>query len=465
MTEIDNLKDLFKKRMALKIKGHNFLSGELRKLNRKIKATQEGVRDILTTNAATMNQSLTSVVDKNNYKDYEKKVAAAYEMYNDSCDYGGEIFGGLVDARVSFIGGEGISVNSNNDATKEAIMMIIKDNRLDGSRLIDVMRTGELEGKDLLVLKKDNEMKSGVKIRSFRYIDYKYTIHADGYDKDIIKDIVYMENGTEKTLNENFVLVRLGGTWNDPNSTPSKCMKVLTDCENFSRAKYDFRKNNHLFGRVTPWIKTENDEVARKFQEAVSSGQWKIGDGYAGPAELSLEGPSSDSAKVIVDEMTLLVRIISAMTGIPVHWLAWPDLLSNRATAENMMEAVKASTQLERLTWEESLEEVFKKALIIGVDAGKISNAAIDDFEIKLPFISIAEIKAIVDALSGLVEKKIVSEETLRGKVPGIDPGIEKIRIDKQREEEAARAPDTGTGQEEGTDNEDMNDDEGNDDE
>jgi hypothetical protein len=432
---MDDLKDLYEKRVALKIKGHNFLSKELRTLNRKIKATEEGVRDILTTNAATLSQSLTSVVDKNNYKTYAKKVQGAYEMYSDSCDYGGEIFGGVVDARVSFIGGEGLSIVSKNENTKKWLNKIIKDNHLDGSRFVDTIRTGELEGRNLLTLKSDKAFKAGVKIRSFRYADYKYKIFSKGYDKDIVEKVVYNEGASETELKEDFVLVRVGGTWNDPNNTPSKSMKILTDCENFSRAKYDFRKNNHLFGRTTPWVRTEDEQTARNFTDAVSSGDWKIGDGYAGPAELSLVAPGSDSSKVITDEITLMVRVISAMTGIPIHWLAWPDLMSNRATAENLMEAVKAATQMERLIWEEAFEELLYKALIMSVDAGKAPNAAIDDFEVRLPFISIAEIKAIVGALGGLVDKRYVSIETLQSKIPGIDPAIEKDRLAIQQEE------------------------------
>lgn len=427
---------LYTERTKLKVKGHNILSGKLRKVNREIKAYEEGARDIMTTNTVALSQSTLSVVDKNNYETYEKKVLGAYEMYNNTCDYGGELFGGLVDGRISFIGGEGISIVAEKESTKKALEQIIKDNHLDGSRWLDFLRTGELEGKELLVLKFDDKLESGIKVRSFRWKNYKYEIVAKGYDNDIIEKIKYTENGEKKVLTGDYVYVRLGGTWDDPNHTTSRAMKILTDVENFSRAKYDFRTNNHLFGRLTPFFNTKDDATAASIQSAIAGKQWEIGKGLAAvETDMKIIGPESDSAKIVVDEIILMTRIISTMTGIPIHWLAWPDLMSNRATAENMMESVKAATQIERLSWEESLEELFERALQIAVDRGKYGNDVLGKFEVKLPFVSLTEIKAIGEALGSFVDKKYISIETLQNKIPGIDPGIEKDRLAVQTEE------------------------------
>ena len=432
----DNLTKLYAKRTELKVKGHGMLSGKLRKVNREIKAYEEGARDIMTTNTVALQQSTLSVVDKNNYQNYEDKVLGAYEMYNNTCDYGGELFGGLVDGRISFIGGEGISIVAEKESTKKALEQIIKDNHLDGSRWLDFLRTGELEGKELLVLKFDNKLESGVKVRSFRWKNYKYNVVTKGFDNDIITEINYTENGEKKKLTGNYIYVRLGGTWDDANHTTSRAMKILTDCENFSRAKYDFRTNNHLFGRLTPFFNTKDDGTAASIQSAIAGKQWEIGKGLAAvDTEMKIIGPEGDSSKVIVEEIILMSRIISSMTGIPIHWLAWPDLMSNRATAENLMESVKASTQMERLTWEESLEELFERALEIAVENGKFGNDVLGKFEVKLPFVSLTEIKAIGEALGSFVDKRYISIETLQNKIPGIDPGIEKDRLSVQTEE------------------------------
>lgn len=408
---------------------------ELKTLNLEIKALEEGAHDILTTNAISISQSAVSVVDKNNYKTYAKKVQGAYEMYNNTCDYGGELFGGLVDARIAFIGGEGISIVAEKESTKQALEQIIKDNHLDGSRWLDVLRTGELEGRELLVLKFDNKLESGVKIRSFRWNNFKYNIFSKGFDNDIIEKITYTENGENKELTGDYVYVRLGGTWDDPNHTTSRAMKILTDCENFSRAKYDFRFNNHLFGRLTPFFNSKDDNTAASIQAAIASKQWEIGKGLAAvDTDMKMVGPESDSAKIVIDEIILMSRIISTMTGIPLHWLSWPDLMSNRATAENLMESVKAATQIERLSWEESLEELLGKALEMAVNKGKFGNDVLGKFEVKLPFVSLTEIKAVAQALGSFVDKRYISIETLQNKIPGIDPSIEKDRLALQKE-------------------------------
>jgi hypothetical protein len=452
MTDIKQLSEKLKhnylKRATLKLKGHNRFSPALRKVNKEIKALEEGALDYMS--QASIEQSTNRAADENNYNTYEKQVVGAYEMYNGISTYGAELLGAIIDARVAFIGGEGVSISADNPSTEDFLNQLIKDNRLDGSRFIDTIRTGELEGKNLLILSKDMKKESKVKITSFRWKTHKYVVHADGYDKEEVTSITYKKNGMdEEELKENYVFVRLGGTWDKVNDTPSKIAKVLTDIENFSRAKYDSRKSNHLFGRVTPWMQTDENSEAAKFRDAVQSGEWEIGDGYAGSGMLHLVAPGSDASKVIYDEMVMQLRIISTGTSIPIHWLAHPDLMSNRATAENLIEVVKAGTQLERKTWEEALEVVFRKAMDMAVDSGW-SNDIIGDFEVKLPFVSLAEIVAIVEALKASVDSKYISVETFQQKLPGIDPDIEKKRLESQRKEEAERAPDL-TSQQTGT--------------
>ena len=444
MSDIKHLQEKLKikylQRTNLKLKGHNVFSASLRKTNKEIRALEEGARDFLS--QAGIAAAASKEAGQNNYDDYEKQVEAAYEMYNAKSKYGAEVLGGIVDARTAFTGGEGISIVSEKPATEQFLKQFIKDNRLDGSRYIDMIRTGELEGRNLLILNNDPEKETGVKVTSFRWRTYKYIVHADGYDKEQITRVTYKDGDTEKELKENYTFVRLGGTWDKINETPPKIAKVLTDIEDFSRSKYDMRKSNHLFARTTPWMQTDDNAEARAYMSAVESGEWNIGDGYAGNGMLHLIGPTSDSAKVITDEQVALLRIISMATSIPIHWLAHPDLMSNRATAENLVEVVKAGTQIERITWEESLEVLFRKAMDMAIDSGKYTNDIIGPFEVKLPFVSMMEIVSIVEALKSSVDEKYISIETFQQKLPGIDPELEKVRLKKQYEEAAERAPD-----------------------
>jgi hypothetical protein len=64
-----------------------------------------------------------------------------------------------------------------------------------------------------------------------------------------------------------------------------------------------------------------------------------------------------------MNEIITLAKIISGTTGVPVHFLGLPDLLSNRATADNLMELVWASTVKERETWNSAYTEILKKAI------------------------------------------------------------------------------------------------------
>ncbi|GAG78234.1 unnamed protein product, partial [marine sediment metagenome] len=85
-----------------------------------------------------------------------------------------------------------------------------------------------------------------------------YDIEYDEKDtKEFTKATVSMDKkdrantDSQKILNKDkFVYVKLGGSPDRLNLVPPLIANVLTDIENFSRAKYDMRKNNHLFGRA-----------------------------------------------------------------------------------------------------------------------------------------------------------------------------------------------------------------------
>jgi len=92
----------------------------------QIAALEEGARDV--TNTAIVQLSMgqaSAVVDENNYKNYASQVAGAYAMYEQSCRYGGELFGGCIDTRAAFIGGEGVSFTTKNKKAEKFLKQFI----------------------------------------------------------------------------------------------------------------------------------------------------------------------------------------------------------------------------------------------------------------------------------------------------------------------------------------------------
>jgi hypothetical protein len=408
---------------------------KIRKARRYIQALTEGGRDITTT-TTTNRTAAGKEVDKNNYATYEAQVKGLIDMYEGTAEYGGELARGIVDMRTAFIAGEGISFTTKNAEAEKIISEFIRENKLRGSRLLQAVGTGEREGKNLMILSKDVKNKK-MKVRSFSWNKNRYTLKVKNNDPEEIESIVYTVDGEEKTIpKERAVYVKLGGAEFSINETPNRIHVVLTDIENASRAKYDLRKNTHVFGKYMPYWKTESHEAADAINKDIESQSFEVGDGYAGMAAFSIVEPSGAASKAIIDDILIALKNISTSTGIPIHWFSWVELMSNRATADNLMEVIVAATKLERLIWQEAFEELFYKMLVYGVDAGFWKNSAIaDDITVRLPAISIALLKQIIEVWQQLKFDDTISEFTYRNMIPGIDPVEEKKLVKKEKED------------------------------
>lgn len=421
---------------------------KLKIFNKSIQAMTEGQRDILNTRINNFSQSTAREIDKNNYQTYSSQVDGAYSMYKSRANYGGELLGGIVDTRVAFIAGEGISViaeDGEESATQKYIDEFIQKNKLNGSRLMSMILISELEGRNLITLTPDKNAKY-VKARSFSWYVNNYKINVNPLDTDEVKTITYREkkeDTEDKTiLGKECVYVKIGGTEISPDETTCRIHRVLTDIENCSRAKYDLRKNTHVFGKYMMMWETKDAISAKMINDAIADKSWEIGDGYAGAAKTSLIEPSGGAGKAILDDFMLALKCVSSTTGVPVHWLAWPELMSNRATADNLMEVVKAATQKERLIWEEGLTELIKKSMTIAIDNGIAKNDILkSDFTVKLPLVSLALLKQMIEIWEPLHSKEIISDFTLLNLIPGVDPSKEKRLIKKEKDERAKESP------------------------
>jgi hypothetical protein len=420
------------------------------KMQKKIVALEEGNRDILNTAIAQAAQR-SKEVDKNNYKTYQSQVNTAYDMYDSKTDYGNELLGGIIDTRTAFLVGEGISYITKKKTTEQYIEKFLTLNKYNGSRLIEMGDLVELEGKNLIVLTPDKKevlykgkkIEGHVKARNFSWKRNPYNITLNPKDNDEINKIAYSDKsdfaGEEVAKKDNLVFFKTGGTPGQYKDTPSRTHKVLTDIENFSRRKYDLGKNNHLFGKIMPYWNTEDQESADAINNDIAENKFEIGVGYAGNAVFSLIGPPTGAADSITKELVILMKTISITESIPIHWLAWPELMSNRATAENLLEVVNAGTKKERLILEEKIKEMIEKSMIIAIDSGFEDNNIIGDFTIKLPLISMATLKMLNETWIPLMQAEIVSIDTVRNMTPGINPAVEKKLIEKAKDESVER--------------------------
>jgi hypothetical protein len=407
-----------------------------------IQALTQAGRNILTTMITDFGIAL-DTPDKNKYKSYASQIEGIYKMYKGTSDYGSELLGGCLDMRVALIAGEGVSLSSENKKTQEYLDKFAEKNDLQGSRLIRMVETGELEGKNLLIMMPDKK-NSYIKVRSFSWHKNHYIVKTLPDDYELIKEITYTgEDKKPQTINlDKAVYVRLGGCEADVNEATNRLHRVLTDFENLSRSKYDLHKNTRLFGKVIPTWETKEQKESASIKKEMEADDFDIGHGFVGTAKMGLLEPSGNAAAAIEKDILLSLKCISTATGIPIHWLAFPELMSNRATAENLMEIVMAATKKDRLIWEEKLHELIEKSMTIAIDATFEDNSIIDDFTVQLPFVSLEMLSKIIEVYFPLYQDDIISKTTLRDTLPlGLNPQAEDKQIAKEKADAGKNSP------------------------
>lgn len=425
------------------------LEKEIVKRRKKgIQATMpEGAKeDVLNTNITGSSVSTTDL-KRNSYKTYTGTTQKMYDMYNGTTDFGAEFLGSVVATRSAFICGGGISVISENEKVAESINAFLKYNHLlQGSKLFANVEIGELAGKDLMVLKPNNKTEK-IDVNSFYSVPNPYQVDMDEKDNQKIKDVTYQSENEKKGQSiapeSNLVYVKLGGTPDKVNETMPVIGRCLTQIENASRILYDLRYNNHLYGKLTLCFQTQDKQDASALSKTLVSENWSPGKAYCGTAKHYIVGPPPEAVDVLSKELIENCRIISINTGIPIHWLSYPELMSNRSTAETMIEVINAATAKARELWQEAFTELVLKAGRIAFLRGYKKtwpfNIDNEKFEIRLPLISIALLKQIQETWIPLAEMGYITRDSVRNKVPGINPVFEKKGLEAEKEERISK--------------------------
>jgi len=373
---------------------------------------------------------------------YEAQVSETYRKYNGFSSFGGQQTRCVVDLRTAFISGEGISISCGDENTSDWIETFLNRNLMNGSNFINAVKGSEMAGQSLLLLKKTNWYDDSVYIRTSRVpynIKTPYrAVYVDPLTRDEVKDIEIKKEGIWASAGyDNYIYVRTGGDDSNSEGPVTRVGIVLTDIENYDRAIKDMRRNNHIFARITPVWQTENDTETNALKASLEALKWKIGEAFIGRAKFSYESPKTGAYDNLTSELVATIKTISSVTGIPVHWLGYVDLMSNRSTAETLYELIKNATILDRQLWENALYNLIIKAQELYINAGGDGLSKLDtNFEVRLPLIDFNEFLNRVKGLNLAFMDNAISMDDYRNALPGIDPLKTKRAIEKEEEEE-----------------------------
>ena len=440
--------------------------------------------------------------DKNNYKTYASQIQAIYKMYYNESNYGGEILRGIIDTRTAILCGEGLNavifdspefleqqkqqeekkkaeakempiqsliekpkeniiemppeepqteqeieeeeiVDEKKEAVKEFINNFVKWNKLEGEGLIEIGECAEMEGKVLLVLNPGIlNGKKIIKIDVFDYYSNNYNIQYN--ENGEITKITYGNKSNPTPIPiERAIFIQFSGKKKDFVKTPPRIANVLTQIENYSRAKYDLRKNNHLYAKSFLAGKSDDAATINSANNDIRAKKFIPGShGYVGAIEWYFVNQSNSASTNINDERIMDMKDIATTVGIPILLMNYPELMSNRATADTMMEMLNQSSKKERLKMQSGMIELFQKAMAFA-EKEKIEGAINepDMFDINIPLITLDNLKSLIETWCVLMDKKIISKKTVQGKVPGINPLDEEKQIQEEIEENIANNP------------------------
>ena len=423
--------------------------GRVTKLENEVHSLQHLVKD----NIFSLTDAATSYRG-NAYSSYAEAVAEIDRKYRGVADWGVVQTGNIIDLRAAFIIGDGITVSAKEEGAEleiEWTERFLEYNDLDMEVAQEFAKEAEIEGKIALKLAleedKDAKKEGGqmVSVRFISWTDKKYEIISNPKDYLDYQKLKWKPTGQTKgeTLEaKEFVYKKFGGRISKPNEAAPKIMKCLTQIDGLDKAERDWRQINHIFAGPVLYAECADGKTVAIALAALADKNFKINKILAGTFKLYFLTLDIKGIESIERESINLIKMISGTTGIPVHFLGFVDLMSNRATADSLIDMINAGTTKERQTWIGAYEETIRKAMVMyNQGAGKLQMSKEqqldpDKIKVDIPIITQKHYDRLEKIFLPLYITGKLSDETFYAMVPGLDVKVEMERkAEKEKSE------------------------------
>ncbi len=366
---------------------------------------------------------------------------ALRNMFHGTATYGNDLTRAIVNFIASLTWSRGVSWTVADPSTgsgrtnplDEFVTALFEANNLDGEGGLDLGLFQELDGQVLFSIQPWE--KSDVPyVTPIPLLETGYEVVLEPSNYRVIKAVEI--NGVAAFKPEEVVFVKFNTVRNANFGVPT-CLPCVNELEDLDKAKADLRRINHLFASPTPLFNVKNPTANNATIAALN---WKIGKAFSIGIDEKFAMVSTDAAgaAALLEEMTMLVKIISGTTQMPAHFLGWGDIMSNRSTAETYTDAfspVIRMVQGFQSIWAGKLRQLVEVALrvqgIKGLDAR--------DVVFEFPQITDPDLYKLIEAWSRARALGDLSRETYLQKIGITDPAAELEKI--QTEEDAAGYP------------------------
>lgn len=416
------------------------------------------VRELVTDDIYTMQSASSKAYKGNEYLTYEKAVIAIDKKYSGTAKWGVLLTGNIIDVRAAFTVPSKLDIiKTKDEAFREVAFAeeFLKFNGLDKQVPIEFAKEAEIEAKLLTSLDFDKDHKwlmaqsegdekklptdGMTRVRFMPWTSYGYKVITATDDYMNYEKIIYTPIGgsQKKTIKSpNFTYRPFGGRINKPDNPAPKIWKCLTAIDNLDKALRDLREINNLFAGPILALEVPEKKYVADAQAQLDKMNLKIRKMIAHAGKLSYILPEMRGVDSLIKEIIALAKFISGTTGVPVHFLGLPDLMSNRSTAENLMELIWASTVKERDTWESAYNEMLKKAIDQFNENTKSTKLDPEAVEIKIQSVTKEQWERLEKVYLPLYDSGAISLDFLLLQIPNLNIEEEKKRREGERDEE-----------------------------
>lgn len=326
----------------------------------------------------------------------------------------------------------------------EFVRAFMDVNNLSEERGQELAKEKEFSGQ-LLIQLHWSEAERMVRIQYHAWDEKRYKVTRDKFGH--IKSAEWYDaNGKPVTLKpEEFVFARWNGRLNGVTGSPTLAGHVWL-CDNIEKAIRDLRSGNHYFGYPTLFMETEDKQQAEDTNESIQKLNWQVGQSLAAPAKASFLEISGAAADALIQEVKTEIQLLSGGTGVNPHFLGWPDLMSNRATADDMENPVVTVAAADARVWIGMFEELYAKATAMYNRNMRLPRELIPGAVMATIVTSTqVEYKNIREIWLPLRVAREIDQDTFLGKLPGVKADRVKANLEA---EQAERAPSVRSGDE-----------------
>ena len=385
----------------------------------------------------------------NEYNTYDAAIGEIENKYKGTADWG--IWAGnIIDIRASFIVGKGLKAVVIGDGADREYAWV--DDYLQRNNLVLKMPLiyaveGEIDGKMLFCIYEgektggeEGETEPKIMYRSYRDFNYYITSDPRDYTKYILAE--YNANGNNVTWDEaDFAYRKFGGRVSDPNSATPKLWRSLDQIDDVSKAMRDLRSVNNVMGNPIPYFQCASGEESKRVGEWLAANKnWRLQKALHGTADFKFVEITAANSEILTKEIINKLKIISSNTGVPIHFLGFTDQMSNRATADSLMDSMWASAKKDREIWESLYTELIRKVMAKqNLMEGK---TPLDPYKIKIEVneVTTKEFEYLERVYLPLFRENAISLETLLSKIPEMDVKAEVEKLQAEQEERDAKA-------------------------